>query len=93
MDPAHTHSVKTAALSDVGRVRSANQDACGEFGNAAGYQMLVLADGMGGHAGGETASRLALETIGEVFQDGFEDPRAMLERAFQSANQKIHQIG
>jgi protein phosphatase len=68
MDQAQSDQVKTAAQSDVGRVRSANQDCCGEFSNTDGYRLLVLADGMGGHAGGETASRLALETIGGVFQ-------------------------
>jgi len=92
-DQAKHRQVKTAALSDVGRVRAANQDICGEFGNSNGYHLLVLADGMGGHAGGETASRLALETIGEVFQTEFDDPRAMLESAFQAANQKVHQVG
>ncbi len=85
--------VVTASLSDVGRVRSANQDVCGEFENERGYRMLVVADGMGGHSGGETASRLALETIGQIFGSGFDDPDVMLDRAFQAANERIHQIG
>jgi protein phosphatase len=93
MSPNRPQRVETASLSDVGRVRSANQDVCGQFENERGYRLLVVADGMGGHSGGETASRLALETIGQVFDRGFDDPDAMLDRAFQSANDKIHQIG
>jgi len=93
MTPDRARHVETASLSDVGRVRSANQDVCGEFENENGYRMLVVADGMGGHSGGETASRLALETIGQIFGSGFDDPDVMLDRAFQAANERIHQIG
>jgi serine/threonine protein phosphatase PrpC len=51
--------------SDLGRVRSTNQDAClveplDPRGNAA---LLVVADGMGGYQGGEYASRIAVETV------------------------------
>jgi len=44
----------------VGRVRSSNQDAylCDEAG-----QVFIVADGMGGHAGGEIASKLAVTAI------------------------------
>jgi protein phosphatase len=55
--------------------------------------MLVVADGMGGHSGGATASKLALEIIGQIFESGFDDSKAMLEHAFHAANEKIHQIG
>jgi serine/threonine protein phosphatase PrpC len=85
--------IHSASLSDVGRVRSSNQDTCAEFENEDGYRMLVVADGMGGHSGGATASKLALETIGQRFESGFDDPKAMLEHAFHAANEKIHQIG
>ena len=85
--------VEIASQSDVGRVRSANQDVCGEFKNARGYHLLVVADGMGGHRGGETASRLALETIGSVFDSDFGDPETLLARAFRAANGEIHRIG
>ncbi|MHC4092953.1 MAG: protein phosphatase 2C domain-containing protein, partial [Planctomycetota bacterium] len=93
MSPISSRHIETASLTDVGRVRSANQDTCGEFRNDFGYRMLVVADGMGGHSGGETASRLALETIGQVFEAGFDDPAAMLQQAFRAANRKIHSVG
>ena len=58
--------VEVASLSDVGRQRSANQDRCGEFTDSRGWRLLVVADGMGGHQGGETARRIAVKTIQEV---------------------------
>jgi protein phosphatase len=77
----------------VGRVRSVNQDVCGEFENSEGYRLLVVADGMGGHSGGETASQLALETIGSVFDHDFREPDTLLARAFRAANDEIHRAG
>ncbi len=93
MSSIRPRQARIASQSDVGRVRSVNQDVCGEFENAEGYRLLVLADGMGGHSGGETASQLALETIGSVFDHDFREPDTLLARAFRAANDKIHQIG
>jgi protein phosphatase len=53
-------------LTDVGQRRDHNEDALlidAELG------LVVIADGMGGHAGGATASRLAVETIRKELQD------------------------
>lgn len=51
----------SAAASHVGRVRSANQDS-----GYSGYQLFFVADGMGGHAGGEFASALASQRIAQI---------------------------
>lgn len=51
----------SAAASHVGKVRSANQDS-----GYSGYQLFFVADGMGGHAGGEFASALASQRIAQI---------------------------
>ncbi|HQR27937.1 MAG TPA: protein phosphatase 2C domain-containing protein [Nocardioides sp.] len=50
--------VHGGAASDVGKVRRVNQDAC-----LVAPPVLVVADGMGGHAAGEVASRIVVETF------------------------------
>ena len=68
------HLVVRAALrTDVGLVRSENQDfgMCTttqeELDSYPGGRLLIVADGMGGHRGGATASRLAAETVKAQF--------------------------
>lgn len=51
-------ALRYAAVSDVGLVRANNQDSA-----YAGPHLLVVADGMGGHAGGDTASSLAIANL------------------------------
>ncbi len=63
--------VELAALSDVGRRRSANQDA---FALLAGQGVALLADGMGGHARGDLASALAVSAALRALLDSAPGP-------------------
>lgn len=58
---------KVAGETDVGMVRANNEDTFSIMEKAG---VLVVADGMGGHASGEVASRMAIDVIQDYFSDG-----------------------
>jgi len=79
-----------AAMSDTGG-REQNEDAY-FTGRINGYNVFAVADGLGGHACGEVASRMAVEILEETAGEDLPEtgPATVLERAFQRANTAIY---
>ena len=57
---------KSRGLTHIGKVRQINQDALGLYDD---LSLWIIADGMGGHAGGEIASQLAVEKMASYVQN------------------------
>ncbi len=82
---------------DTGRVRDHNEDTFADTliqtpGGA--FHLLLVADGMGGHARGEVASAIASSTVREFLEFGaWHDPAAALRTAFSLANERVHEAG
>ena len=81
--------LRSAARSDVGLVRAGNEDS-----GYAGDQLLVIADGMGGHAAGELASAAAIATMSEVEPAGLADAEALerLSEAVVTTSERIADV-
>lgn len=77
--------LRWGAATDVGAVRETNQDAM-----LTADPIFAVADGMGGHAGGEIASATAIEILQETFD---EPTQASLLEAVRRANAKIWDRG
>lgn len=84
-------------VTDKGLLREINEDFC-LSGIINGYTVLILADGMGGHNGGETASKIAGEFIFGYLKENLKENMLpgqimlMLPEAFEKANSRILRI-
>ena len=80
-------SFRAASRTDVGCVRDGNEDAVSVVFVPDGAVVATLCDGMGGHAAGEVASELAVQTIVEHAPQL--DSSASLVSAVDAANRRI----
>ena len=88
--------VEVASLTDVGCQRENNEDSYLYWEPASDEEfqrkgrLAAIADGMGGHEGGQEASRLAVETVREVYDQALgDDPQAALVGSLTAAHTRI----
>jgi serine/threonine protein phosphatase PrpC len=97
--------LRAALRTDVGVVRDHNEDSAHVDGDS---QFFIVADGMGGHAAGEVASAMAVDTVRQTLEgarpqivgfaatpddDGRKNIVALLESAVRAAHQAVYQRG
>ncbi len=87
--PEAEPALAVAARTDPGQKRERNEDAYG-YRLTENGGVFVVADGMGGHAHGDRAARLAVDTVLERL-DGRDPSPALLVDALEEANRRIYQ--
>ncbi len=101
--PMQLIGLEDAGLTDVGGQRQHNEDCFGietavnklEFPRGKNLQargLYILCDGMGGHAGGEVASSLAVKTLQQYFQSNWLSPQLPNEQVIREAVQLANKV-
>jgi protein phosphatase len=92
--------IEYASLSNIGMRRTNNQDSFAVVvaGDEANFRqrghLFMVADGMGAHAAGELASKLATDSVPHTYYKLREEsPPVAIQRALLDANEKIHERG
>jgi len=90
--------IELASLSDVGCQRQNNEDRYSYWEPKSEEEFLrkgrlaMVADGMGGYEGGQEASRIAVETVEQIYASSLDsDPQALLNAAFLAAHRRIQE--
>ena len=78
------------AITERGR-RAKNEDAvlCMEL---PGFTLLAVADGLGGHARGEVASRIAIENLRHMAEEGVAEAEEFFKKVFEKTNRDIKDV-
>ena len=82
VSPTRRLRLAWGGATDQGRIRANNQDAM--YADSA---LFVVADGMGGHQGGEVAANLAVRTVAKADRESL----AQLRDAIIEANRIVHE--
>lgn len=104
--PMHLLNLEDAGLTDIGTQRDHNEDYFGiqtrieKQENLLGRQVqgrgfYIVCDGMGGHAAGEVASALSVETMQNFFKKHWDDglpDEDTIKQAIWTTNQKVYDI-
>ena len=77
--------IEVSSASDIGRVRTSNEDSYGVFSPS----VYVVADGLGGHAAGEVASRMVVAAVHDMANEGGALDTASLQSAILRANAQV----
>ncbi len=86
-DARISHGIRFAVQTDIGLVRASNEDSA-----YAGSRVLAVADGLGGHPGGERASAAAVAALAALDEAEITDPLAALAEAFGQAASALREV-
>lgn len=93
MTGSTTPSLRVGAKTHTGKVRSENQDGMSRFTSPLG-EVFIVADGMGGHQGGQTAALMTVDGFDNYLRNA--PPQCSVSEALQSAaqltNEKVYEL-